>query len=70
VVVTHHRKRAGATKNGHGSGRDVAVSPEWVMKKSERRARQQTFELPLGDILFINLWFGLLAYAIFSALID
>ena len=48
----------------------MAVSPEWVMKKSEHRARQQTFELPLSDILFINLWFGLLAYAIFSALID
>jgi len=40
------------------------------MKKSERGAPQQTFELPLSDILFINLWFGLLAYAIFSALLN
>lgn len=40
------------------------------MKKVERSARQQSFEIPLNDILFINLWFGLVAYAIFRALID
>ena len=40
------------------------------MQTSKGKVRQETFELPLGHILFINLWFGLLAYAIFSALID
>ena len=40
------------------------------MKRDERRVRQQTFELPLSDILFFNLWFGLIAYAIFNALFN
>jgi hypothetical protein len=39
------------------------------MKKHHARA-QQRFDLALGDILFINLWFGLVLYAIFRAIVD
>lgn len=40
------------------------------MQTSKGRVCQQTFALSLGDVLFINLWFGLPVNVIFSALID
>jgi hypothetical protein len=39
------------------------------MKKHHARA-QHTCDLPLRDILFVNLWFGLVLYAIFRAIVD
>lgn len=41
-----------------------------TMKRDSHRSRPEIFDLPLRDVLFINLWFGLISYAIFRAVFD
>lgn len=40
------------------------------MQRRHLRAQNQTFELALRDVLFVNIWLGLLLYGILRAIID
>jgi hypothetical protein len=40
------------------------------MKRCHPRARDRTFQPALRDVLFVNIWGGLVLYAVVRAIID